>query len=325
MTTRSQPVAPAHATASGTTTPGLPHACQGCRLRGAALCHAMMAAGTARHRGPVSRTLARGRPFFEQGARPGLVGVIRTGYARKSMIRPSGQRVLLGLALPGDIIGRPPGHVTTFDLEAATDVEVCLHDSAGLGSAFQADGAVLELMLRETDEIHQRALGNLWRYGTLNSRERIVAFMVSATAFMPTEPLPDGSLLLTMAIDRRDWADLTNTAVETISRTLRYLEEKDLVKCLTPYRFRIRDLDCLALLAGVDVPGHAERTGRSVHPPVSGNRMTAVNDCVRRAPSIKATKRPLPALSRGVSEGRQRHVEEIRSRSAQGETTVDDR
>lgn len=88
----------------------------------------------------------------------------------------------------------------------------------------------------------------------MNSQERIIAFLVMATGLMPTEPLPDGSIVLTMEIERRDWADLTNTAVETISRTLRHLEEKGLITGLSPYRFHIHDLMRLAFIAGMGPP-----------------------------------------------------------------------
>jgi hypothetical protein len=121
------------------------------------------------------------------------------------------------------------------------------------------DQAVLSCLLREVETVHRRLLDELWRYGTLTSRERITAFLVQATGIMPVEPQPDGSLILSMEIDRRDWADLTNTAVETISRTLRYLEDKDLVESLSPYRFRIRDLAHLACVAGVPPPARGDR------------------------------------------------------------------
>lgn len=317
MTMQRHVVAGVRAPATRATVPELPRACGDCTLRGAALCHAMRVGGGAGRRPPVARVLDRGRAIFEQGAHGPFLGVIRKGYARKSTVRPSGQRVLLGLALPGDVLGWMPGQLSPFDLEAATDVEICLHDGAGLGSRLREDRAVLAVILREIEEIHQRTLSGLWRYGTLNSRERIVAFMVSATTFMPTEPLPDGGLVLNVAIDRRDWADLTNTAVETISRTLRYLEEKDLVTCITPYRFRIRDLASLATLAGVEMPEGAGRAApggnRLGTRPGPDGLMTTVNAIGPAARSFEPAMRAQTAPRRGVSGGRQRHVEEIRS------------
>ncbi|MDG4648452.1 Crp/Fnr family transcriptional regulator [Roseibacterium sp. SDUM158017] len=248
--------------------------CEGCALRGAELCRAMRDDGSTGAGRPAVRTFPRGRQILEQGGQPGFLGVIRKGYVRRSTIRLSGKRILLGLAVPGDLVGALAGEASVCGLEAATDVEICLYDSAGVSRRMRHDPRIRQLVLREVDHLHQSLLEALWRYGTLTSRERIIAFLVSAASIMPVEPLPDGALVLTMEIDRRDWADLTNTAVETISRTLRYLEEKDLLTSLSPYRFRIRDLDRLALLAGVEPPGR-EAEGRVASGPPASPAATA--------------------------------------------------
>lgn len=69
---------------------------------------------------------------------------------------------------------------------------------------------------------------------------------------MPVDLLPDGGLVVEIAPSRRDWADLSNTTVETISRTLRYLADKDLVTTLGSGRYLIRNLQRLAYLACLD-------------------------------------------------------------------------
>lgn len=228
--------------------------CRGCKLRGSQLCRIIKdGSGVGKHL-PILRRFDQGKRLFEQDRSSGFLGVIRRGYARRSVMKVSGKRILVGLAIPGDIVGGFPGQEQDYDFEAATDIEICFYDSATIKRQVDINQRFRGLMLREIDHQHHRLLGQLWRNGTLNSRERIIAFLVKAVEFMPTEPLPDGRLILSMEIDRGDWADLTNTAVETICRTLRYLEEKDLVTSLTPYRFLIRDLDLLAALAGVELP-----------------------------------------------------------------------
>ena len=69
---------------------------------------------------------------------------------------------------------------------------------------------------------------------------------------MPSEPLPDGSVVVSIPISRRDWADITNTTVETICRTLGQLAEPGVVESLAPGRYRIADLAELSRLAGID-------------------------------------------------------------------------
>lgn len=224
--------------------------CRGCALSGAQLCRKILDAPPAGAHRPVLRRFRRGEPIALQGEPCGFLGVIRSGYARKSVTRVSGRRILLDLVIPGEIVGRLPDQLSASDIEAATDVEICLHDRVAVTRQMLDNRDFRMLILREHEDKRHRALGAVWRHGMLTSRERIMASLVAATRIMPTEPLPDGGLVLDMTIERRDWADLTNTAVETISRTLRFLEEKELVISLTPRRFRIRDLDVLATLAG---------------------------------------------------------------------------
>jgi CRP/FNR family transcriptional regulator len=262
--------------------------CHGCTMQGAALCRAMAESRPPLSCIPTVRRFPKGRVIFEHDAPAGL-GVITRGYARRSTMRLDGKRILMELAVPGDIVAALPDQRCACDLEAATEVEMCYYDSHALHWIMQHDHPAISQLLRGIENQHHRLLDALWRYGGLSSRERIIAFLVAAADFMPTRTLSDGSLVLDMEIDRRDWADLTNTAVETISRTLRYLEEKRLVTSLSPYRFQISDLSRLALIAGVEMPekraahakGQAPATGRSASP-----------DPARRMVPVQARPRP---------------------------------
>lgn len=230
--------------------------CRGCTLHGAGLCRAVVRNSPPGATRPRLRRFEKGQPILDSGTPCGL-GVIRRGYARRSTIRLDGKRILLGLAAPGDIVSGLTCRGPACDLEAATAVELCLYDQSILQMTMQKNPQGMAHLLRVLDDQHQRLLGTLWRYGGLTSRERIIAFLIAALGMMPTEPQPDGSVILTLVIDRRDWADLTNTAVETISRTLRYLEDEGLVTGLSTKVFRIHDPARLALLAGVDPPESA--------------------------------------------------------------------
>lgn len=266
---------------------------------------------------PTVRRFAKGTQVVVQGDAPTFLGVLRRGYVRQERLRLDGDHVLFGLACPGDIVGGLPWIAATYASEAATDVEVCIFDHATVETLMLESPRFRETYLRETQRQYHRLLSSAWHRNALDSRERIMAFLVDATGFMRTEPLPDGSLILTNEVSRRDWADLTNTAVETISRTMRYLEEKDIVTSLTPFRFRIWDLDRLAFLAGIDPP---RRTGASSDTkkhrnnhfasPKSARRMTSVNALRNNAYRVGNTQSFMTTRERGEGKGKLRHVEE---------------
>lgn len=292
-------------------------ACRGCKLRGSELCRIIQNESAFGNNLPILHRFERGARIFEQDRNNRFLGVVRRGYARKSVIKVSGKRTLVGLGVPGDFVGRLPEQGHNYDFEAATDVEICSYDIAAVKRQLETNHSFRRLMLQEIDHQHHRLLGLLWRNGSLTSRERIYGFLIRAAEFMPTESLPDGSLVLSMEIDRSDWADLTNTTVETISRTLRYLEEKNLVTRLTPYQFRIRDLNLLATLAGVEPP--ARHVGESDQSKRDGNLrwslksddwMTTVNAQARGANRLNTELKPVSAQKRRLAKERPEDVAE---------------
>jgi len=292
-------------------------ACRGCKVRGSRLCHIIQDEPVFGTKPPIIRRFSRGTQLFKHDSSSGFLGVVRRGYVRRSVMKLSGRRVLMDFGLPGDIIAGLPEWGHHYDLEAVSDIEICTYDSATIKRQMEANQSFRRMILQEIDHQHHRLLGLLWRNGTLTSRERIIAFLVMAVDYMPTELLPDGGLILSMEVDRSDWADLTNTAVETISRTMRYLEEKNLVTSLTPYRFRIRDLDLLATFAGEDPP--ATRVGEYDRPkriethfgsPISRDRMTAVNAAARGADRVNAVMKPMSMHERDLARRRPEDVQE---------------
>ena len=225
-----------------------------CHIRGAELCHAIAEDAIRGTYAPITRSFDQGVQIVDEGDSPGFLGVLRRGYGREGKMRLNGDRVLFGLAAPGDIVGALPGRVSSFSLEAATDVEVCMFDIRTVERLMRESVSFRHFIVQVVDARHHRLLDAIWRYGSLQSRERIIAFLLTATEIMPTEPQPDGSVIVTIEVPRRDWAELTNTTVETISRTMRYLADKKMVTRLSRAQFRIHDLDRLALLAGVEPP-----------------------------------------------------------------------
>ena len=228
--------------------------CTGCALRGAELCRAISRGSAPSPCPPPLRRYEKGKLILESGTSSSFFGVSRSGYARFSRMRLNGKRVLFSLAVPGDAVGGLPDQPLPYDLEAATDLEICTYEPGIVQWHLMSNRRFRQRFLQEIDRQHHLLLESVWRYGALNSQERIIAFIVAMTDLMPTEDLPDGSVVLKMKIGRRDWADLTNTAVETISRTLRHLEKMGLLTSISPHAFRLHDPERLAGLAGIRPP-----------------------------------------------------------------------
>lgn len=256
-----------------------PDRCGSCTLRGAALCRAVWRAGKTPGRPARLRRFDADEMLFGEGVVPDFLGVLRRGYLRQERLTRDGRRTLLGLSRPGDIVGGLKASL--FSLEAATEAEVCVLDIGAVKHALATDFDVSRHELQEASIQLQRQLELNWQRGALSSRERVFAFLVMAAEIMPVEPLPDGGLIVSIPLSRRDWAGLSNTTVETVSRTMGLLAERELVTKVAPSRYRIRDLRELASLAGLDPDKTAMGQPRQAEtPPASAGsapRLTQIN------------------------------------------------
>lgn len=72
-----------------------------------------------------------GERLAHQGSALEFAGVLYSGLAARYRTTPAGERLLLSLLLPGDLIGieTAAGTPPWFDLEALTDVSACLFDA----------------------------------------------------------------------------------------------------------------------------------------------------------------------------------------------------
>lgn len=224
-----------------------------CHLRGARLCRAIRHnANTQQDLQTVSRQVARDETLFEVGTRPGLIGILRRGCLRREYMSRDGNRTLLGLVLPGGLVGELPGRTAAYALEAATDCEICLFPARAANRLATEDLELRRGIVADLEEQYRQELVFAWLRRASRRIERVVAFLILARDLGPSAPQPDGSVIVTVPLPRRDWADLCNTTVESISRQISDLTARGLVETLGKQRYRLRDLRALKALAGLD-------------------------------------------------------------------------
>lgn len=199
-----------------------------------------------------NRSYDRDAMLFETGDKPGLVGILRSGYLRKERMSADGERTLVDLVFPGDIVGSFPGREVNYSLEAATESDLCLLDVSTarqvLNESAEFRRGVVEDMNRQLD----RQLTLVWLRGAMTGRERILAFFVLAAQTMPCEESSGGGLVVTIPVSRKDWADLCNTTVESISRRIGELSAAGLLESLGNNRYLINDSRELRRQAGLE-------------------------------------------------------------------------
>ena len=271
--------------------------CAGCPLNGLPICTAFRTADLPGARPPRPMVLERDRPLGNEAVGSDITGILRSGYLRMERISHDGRRDLIGLVVPGDLIGTWLGRDQGITIEAATTSQICSFDPATLRRLMNSDPGLRVQLLRETAEQHARLLELIWRRGALSSRERIIAIMLMATEIMPVDSLKKNEVVMKVEFSRKDWASLANTTVETVCRTLGQLSEKGLIEAITPSLFRIADLDRLARCAGLDPKldtgwlqqGERIQRGAQTKPVLKVNNTGRLTAAARKAPPRAGT------------------------------------
>lgn len=179
------------------------------------------------------------------------VGIVLEGYLRFQRYGRDGRRQILNLTVPGDLFGHESLGQTGYTLEAATDVVLCCFDRNTFDRLLCEDRSLRHALYRHRAAQIERLRWLTWTIGVLRPDERLVAFLLNATGFMPFQPMPDGGGILTVAISRRDIADLLATTTETLCRVLKGLEREGILEMIDPARIRLFDRDTLAARAAL--------------------------------------------------------------------------
>lgn len=260
--------------------------CADCLLYGKCFCQSVDADMPEINQSVRLRRVRCDEILFQQGETASFAGVLRSGILRIEHMRQDGDRLLLGLVFPGTIFGVFDRRNHVCSLEAAADSEVCIFQPRML-ERLKNNREMYRRLLKSADRQLGFQLDMIWRRGALSSRERIIAFLLMAAKNMPVEHQCDGSLIINIGISRKDWAAWSDVSVESISRTLSQLSERDLVTYLEPGRYRVRNLRALSSLAGLEsepdtgqrsesaclAPAPAQARLRAVNADDVGNRM----------------------------------------------------
>ncbi|MCO8146038.1 Crp/Fnr family transcriptional regulator [Rhodovulum tesquicola] len=196
-------------------------------------------------------TVPADKVLWHDDAPPSAVGIVVSGYLRFQRHSRDGRRQILNLAVPGDLFGQESEGRNGYTLESATEATLCRFDRRVFDRLVTEDGMLRRALYRFNAGHLERLRWLTWTIGAMRPDERIAAFLLSARSYMPYRALPDGTGLISLAVARRDIADLLATSVETICRVFKALERDGLIRLLDPAHILFLDIDALAGRAGL--------------------------------------------------------------------------
>ena len=207
-----------------------------------------MVCGDAKHRedrAPDSEVIAGGASSRD-------VWFVRSGILRLQRHAYDGRRQILSLFFPGEIVGFEGEFREGVSVETATQSGVCRINRLRFDSLVdQNDELRAELFRQKLDQL-DRLHWLTWSLGALKPEERLCAFLALSSKFMPYQPLPDGTGILSLFLPRTDIADLLGTTVESISRIVHKLADSGIIEIRDPAHFRFLDLPGLIAKGKID-------------------------------------------------------------------------
>jgi CRP/FNR family transcriptional regulator len=251
-----------------------PFACAGlgatCPSRGTGFCGHLDGAALAALSGSAHvEHCAVDRVLWHDDDGPPVAGVLLSGLLRLERCSSQGRRQILGLFLPGELVGWETDRAAGYSIEAVTEATFCRFDPVLFNRLVSDDQALRAEVYRQNMRQLERLRWLTWTIGALSPEERVAAFLVSAMDYMPVQPQPEGGPVLSVVLSRRDIADLLATTVESTCRILKGLEREGLIVLRDPWHVQIPDIDALARRGSVpratDRPdfGTARRAGGS--------------------------------------------------------------
>ena len=171
-----------------------------------------------------------GKTIFSEGELANSVFGLSQGVVRLYKMLPDGRRQILAFALPGDFLGMPLAARHDFSADAIDEVALCQFSRDDLTKFIQSSPSIMRLLIEFSIRELDMAQDQLLLLGNGSAEEKVAVFLVSCrnrlarlSAFSETVPLP---------MRRQDIADFLGLKLETVSRTLAKLEQKNVLRVI---------------------------------------------------------------------------------------------
>jgi len=188
-----------------------------------------------------------GKTIFSEGELAESAFGLSQGVVRLYKLLPDGRRHVLAFALPGDFLGMPLTDRHTFSADAIGEVSLCRFSRSELTKFIQSSPNVMRLMVEFASRELDMAQDQLLLLGNGSAEEKVAIFLVSWRNRLTRMAVRSETVPLPMR--RQDIADYLGLKLETVSRTLARLEQKNVIR-LMPRGVFLIGLDQTHLVAG---------------------------------------------------------------------------
>ena len=167
----------------------------------------------------------RGTEIFGEAEPVDYLYQIKSGAVRCYKLLADGRRQIMAFHLLGDIFGVENGPVHRFTAEAIVETTVCLTDRQNVVDGEEEDGraAAINNVLRLVTSNLQHAETHMLLLGRKTAIEKVAAFLIEMDVRL------SAAGVLSLPMSRRDVADYLGLTLETVSRALSQLRDRDVL------------------------------------------------------------------------------------------------
>jgi CRP/FNR family transcriptional regulator len=194
-----------------------------------------------------------GTTIFSESEPADSVFGLSQGVVRLYKLLPDGRRHVVAFALPGDFLGMPLADRYKSSADAVGEVALCRFSRGALARFIQSSPRIMRRMIDFATAQLDMAQDQLLLLGNGSAEERVAIFLVNwrnrlarLSAFSETVPLP---------MRRQDIADFLGLKLETVSRTLAKLEQKNVIR-VVPRGVFLTGLEQTLLVTGRSYQPH---------------------------------------------------------------------
>ncbi len=231
----------------GGTAPARNQSCSGCSAKDRAIC-ASLSDPVLDTMYRIGRTelLRRGETLIWESDDAVVVGTVRSGLLKLTASLDDGREQILGLAFPGDFVGRPFASKTGHCVTALTDTRLCVFRRTAFDNFAREHGEIEHALLSRTLDELDRARRWMLLLGRKTACERVASLLLEIEERNGCDTTGRVELPLT----RQQMADLLGLTIETVSRNMTKLKTSGVVHLPDVRSYKILDREALARIAG---------------------------------------------------------------------------
>lgn len=198
------------------------------------------------NRNVVCQTYKAGRVIFGQGNRCKGLYLVERGLVAVRKVDETGQSAIVRLAHQGDTLGYRPllakeNHRATAEI--IQDSRICFVDATTMHRLLFSNPQLGMRFLEHTAHALGEAEERLFQVAALSVRTRIIHLLILLRSNYGTTT-SDGTLFLDLPMTWRDLADMVGARPESVSRTLRQIQDDGLIR-LSGRTVRIKHVERL--------------------------------------------------------------------------------